>query len=151
MSNKKKTEKSIAWEIFFEDYKDNELQERYDGFLKNLSLLKEKHNKLVEPINKNLKEKSDLEELLMMTVKMGHFDYEKDQIVENLSSLEEDIESLVKEIQELKEKIKRESDLIKKYEDTAEDRLFTHFKYLRMFDPEVPEWLVFREKWKKII
>jgi chromosome segregation ATPase len=152
MSNKKKeTPKEIAWKVFLEDYNDDELSERHERFLRNLESLKADHNKLVDPINKVMKELSEIEALLLLTVRQGFFSYETDTMISKMRELEKNAEQMTEKIHRLKAEIEKESALIKKYEENSQNRLLGHFKYLKRFDPDLPEWVVFKEKWKKII
>lgn len=156
MTKKKKEKKKelspkeIAWGVFLEDYEDDEISRRYEGFIKNLEWTKKRHNDLVGPINETIREYETLGELLSGLVKQGHFSYENDTLIPKLKELEKKADEMREEIMGLKEEIAKESALIKKYEDNAENKLFYYWRYLKAFDSETPVWTDFKAKWSKI-
>jgi hypothetical protein len=56
--------KCKVWNAFLEDYNDDELQLRYDRFVKNAKSAKETYNKLVPLINEKIDESNYVEKLI---------------------------------------------------------------------------------------
>lgn len=144
----KKNEKGPVeklWDRFKDEYNDNELQRRFDGFKVTEKNLVDRHNALVEPINNLARDKSQLEEIIVSCAKQGMLNADA---VSKLKATEQDLCDKSKQIAEIDMELDKERKLIKQYKDASETKLFHYWGMLQAVDETVKPWIQFKEEYK---
>lgn len=144
----KKTEKGPVeklWDRFKEEYNDNELQRRFDGFKVTEKNLVDRHNELVEPINNLARDKSQLEDIIVSCAKQGMLN---EDAVAKLKVTERDLHEKSKQIAEIDAELDKERKLIKQYKDASETKLFHYWGMLKEVDDTVKPWMDFKQEYK---
>ena len=137
--------KCKVWNAFLEDYNDDELQLRYDRFVKNAKSAKETYNKLVPLINEKIDESNYVEKLIFESAIIHVIN---DTFLEKRKTLQKEIENLTEEMRNLETSFKEDEKLAKDYKETAGHRLFVWYKALKsVAHPEVKSYIEFKNKW----
>ena len=148
MSNKKHDPLKALKQAFQKSYDDNELQERFNRFEKDLKSAKETHNKLVPRVNANLHTINTLKESVLQQALCGVLSLEA---TEKIKTLEAENKELIQKIEFQKEAISKNADLMDKYEDWSDRKLFIWWQAIKAVDPETEPWVEWKDKFDKKI
>ena len=127
---------------FMSDFNDNELQERFNNFEKNVKYWKGLYNDLVPKINDNINKKNTLVALIVECAKL---DMLNTDAVNQLKETEKYLDEWFSKADEYRAKFEEEDALIKKYKEGSHNRLFNWWKAFRAIDPKTEPWL----EWSK--
>jgi hypothetical protein len=142
--------KCKVWNAFLEDYNDNELQLRYDNFVKNEKAFKQDYNDKVPIINEKLEKLQKIEKLIFESSLLGIVE---EKFLSARIEIKKEIDDMCKDMGNLEESFKREEKLTKQYKETSDHRLYVWYKALKaVAHPEVKTYSSFKTKWgNKII
>lgn len=141
--------KCKVWNAFLEDYNDDELQRRYDNFVKNSNNQRKVYNDIVPLLNAKIDEFNSIESNIFNLALMR---IHSEELLARRSVLNEEIKKLREDLFEIDRVIDTESELAKSYEKTSEHRLFVWYKALKSVShPEVKNYTDFKKKWGKRI
>ncbi len=143
-----KTPIELLTKSFLEDFNDNELQERYDGFERKVKTLKDQYNGLVPKINQSV---DNAKELAVMVVKSAKMGFLNDQAIERLKEEECLFEELKKRADFFKKGFEEEEDLMKQYKKNSETKLFHWWKTFKAIDKKTEPWLTWKRQYENKI
>lgn len=133
---------------FIESYDDDELQNNYNEFQRELDDAKKQHNKLVNMVNDNNAKIRTLKDSLLNQVMNG---VTSETVINEIKKRESRDESLRQSVNDKLNTIESNRKLIEKYETLTEKKLFTWWKALRAVEPNIPEWLSWKREYDKKI
>jgi hypothetical protein len=148
MAKKAKTDYEKVWDLFMEDFNDDELTERYDRFKNTVKSLKDRYNEKVPAVNEALKTRATLNDMILTCAKMGivnHEAVEKDKEIQKL------LDETIPILDDLKAKWEYEEALIKKYEELSHNKLFGYWKIFKTLDKKTEPWLDWKRPYEKRI
>jgi len=148
MAKKAKTDYEKVWDLFMEDFNDDELTERYDRFKNTVKSLKDRYNEKVPAVNEALKKRATLNDMILTCAKMGIVNQEA---VEKDKEIQEFLDDVIPTIDDLKSKWEYEEALIKKYEENSHNKLFGYWKIFKALDKKTEPWLDWKRPYEKRI
>jgi hypothetical protein len=146
MTEKKlKSQLDLLWKAFMEDVHDDELQIRYDNFMRHYEHLKGMYNKFVTDFNAKVEELSSTKDLLFQTLLMG---YPTTNLVDSFKEKEKEVLDMREEIEKVLADMNKEKALADSYKQASDHRLFVWYKALKASKhPEVKNYPEFKAKW----
>lgn len=133
---------------FMEDFNDNELQDRFDKFEKNVQYWKGLYNELVPKINEQINKKNTLVSLIVECAKLGMLNTDA---INQLKEIEKYLEEWCSKADEYRSNFVKEETLIKRYKDGSHDRLFNYWKCFKAIDPKTEPWVDWSKPYKNRI
>ena len=148
MAKKAKTDYEKVWDLFMEDFNDDELTERYDNFKNIVKILKDRYNEKVPAVNEALNKRATLNDMILTCAKMGIVNQEA---VEKDKEIQKFLDDVIPTIDDLKSKWEYEEALIKKYEENSHNKLFGYWKIFKALDKKTEPWLDWKRPYEKRI
>ena len=148
MAKKAKTDYEKVWDLFMEDFNDDELTNRYDRFKNTVKSLKDRYNEKVPAVNEALNKRATLNDMILTCAKMGIINQEA---VEKDKEIQEFLDDVIPTIDDLKAKWEYEEALIKKYEENSSNKLFGYWKIFKALDKKTEPWLDWKKPYEKRI
>jgi len=148
MAKKVKTDYEKVWDLFMEDFNDNELTERYERFKRTVKSLKDCYNEKVPTVNEALNTRATLNDMILTCAKAGIINQEA---VEKDKEIKKFLDDTIPTLTDLKSKWEHEEALIKKYEEMSHDRLFNYWKIFKALDKKIAPWLEWKTPYEKRI
>lgn len=131
-------------QLIHEDISDKELQRNFDNFKSSRKVAKKLHNSMVPSINKLIDKIINLKELIVSLSVQG---LSTSEIVKKITKLEIKYIELKNQLDIHKSEIDRCDSLIEKYKVWNENKLFMHWKYLKLLKAMDQPWLDFKEQY----
>lgn len=148
MAKKAKTDYEKVWDLFMEDFNDDELTERYDNFKNTVKSLKDRYNEKVPAVNEALKKRGTLNDMILTCAKMGIVNQEA---VEKDKEIQEFLDDVIPTLDDLKSKWEYEEALIKKYEENSHNKLFSYWRIFKALDKKTEPWMDWKRPYEKRI
>ena len=148
MAKKAKTDYEKVWDLFMEDFNDDELTNRYDRFKNTVKSLKDRYTEKVPAVNEALNKRATLNDMILTCAKMGIVNQEA---VEKDKEIQKFLDETIPVLDDLKSKWEYEEALIKKYEDNSKDKLFHYWKIFKTLDKKTEPWLDWKKPYEKRI
>lgn len=133
---------------FDEDFNDNELQERFDNFEKNVKHFKGLYNELVPKVNDGINRQALLRSMIVESAKMGFLNSDS---AKELNILDAQLSTDIDSLENFKSKFGEEESLIKKYKEGTHNKLFHYWKMFRALDKDTTPWLEWSRQYDKRI
>jgi len=143
MSKKKHDPVKALKKAFQQEWDDNELDERYQRFERDLERAKEAHNELVPVINDNLAVIRPLKESVLEQALCGVLSTDATL---KIKELEAENEELIEKIEAQREIIDENKALMEKYKDWSDRKLFIWWQAIKAVDPETEPWIEWKDK-----
>jgi len=143
MSKKKHDPVKALKKAFQQEWDDNELDERYQRFERDLERAKEAHNELVPVINNNLQVIRTLKESVLEQALCGVL---SSDATLKIKELEAENEGLIEKIEAQRQIIDENKSLMEKYKDWSDRKLFIWWQAIKAVDPETEPWLEWKDK-----
>jgi len=148
MAKKVKTDYEKVWDLFMEDFNDDELTNRYDNFKNTVKSLKDRYNEKVPAVNEALNKRATLNDMILTCAKMGIVNQEA---VEKDKEIQKFLDDVIPTIDDLKSKWEHEEALIKKYEENSHNKLFQYWRIFKTLDKKTAPWLEWKKTYEKRI
>lgn len=148
MARKVKTDYEKVWDLFMEDFNDDELTERYDRFKNTVKSLKDRYNEKVPTVNEALNKRATLNDMILTCAKMGIVNQEA---VEKDKEIQKFLDETIPVLDDLKSKWEYEEALIKKYEENSHNKLFGYWRIFKALDKKTEPWLDWKKPYEKRI
>lgn len=143
MSKKKHDPVKALKKAFQQEWDDNELDERYQRFERDLERAKEAHNELVPVINNNLQVIRTLKESVLEQALCGVL---SSDATLKIKELEAENEGLIEKIEAHRKIIDENKSLMEKYKDWSDRKLFIWWQAIKAVDPETEPWIEWKDK-----
>lgn len=143
MSKKKHDPVKALKKAFQQEWDDNELDERYQRFERDLERAKEAHNELVPVINNNLQVIRTLKESVLEQALCGVL---SSDATLKIKELEAENEGLIEKIEAQRKIIDENKSLMEKYKDWSDRKLFIWWQAIKAVDPETEPWIEWKDK-----
>ena len=135
--------------VLQEDLDDKEIQERYDGFVRERDRLESDW----EDLEKQYQELERKEERLKYIVLQSALDGvlgKKSVAVSELRELLKEKKDLGETMDNIHKRAEYQKFLIDRYDLLSDKQFFTYWKILKALDPETPEWLEWKTQYEGI-
>lgn len=133
---------------FNEDFNDNELQERFEQFEKNVKSFKGLYNELVPKVNEDINKQALLRQMIVESAKQGFLN---NDAANQLNVLDARLTENIEKLENFESKFKEEEALIKKYKEGTHNKLFMYWKMFRALDKNTTPWLEWSRQYDKRI
>ena len=133
---------------FNEDFNDNELQERFEQFEKNVKAFKGLYNDLVPKVNEDISKQALLRHMIVESAKQGFLN---NDAANQLNVLDARLEENIQNLDNFKSKFEDEERLIKKYKEGTHNKLFLYWKMFKALDKNTAPWLEWSRQYDKRI
>lgn len=135
--------------VLQEDLDDKEIQERYDGFVRERDRLESDWNGLEEKYQEFEKKEERLKFIILQSALDGVLG-KKSVAVSELRKMLKEKKELSKIMDEIKGKIDYQNFLIERYDLLSDKKFFTYWKVLKALDSATPEWLEWKEQYEGV-
>jgi hypothetical protein len=136
--------------IFNEDLGDRELQENYDGFIKQHEYYKSKYNELVPTINKLDDRIEEIKETII-SLATASPEALRGGLIKELKKSKKKSNKLKSIAEEYYMKMEEQTTLIKRYQLMNDRKLFMHWQYLKHLGVTEKPWLDWSSQYKDIM